>query len=82
MKVRHEVTGIHPERKTVSVKNLETGEEFEEGYDSPGLAVDEQGCLFLLRNGCNFFNLLQRQVPASRNMPSPILFGSAWDMKT
>ncbi len=40
MKVRHEVTGIHPERKTVSVKNLETGEEFEEGYDklilSPG----------------------------------------------
>ena len=40
MKVRHEVTGIHPERKTVSVKNLETGEKFEEGYDklilSPG----------------------------------------------
>ena len=40
MKVRHEVTAIHPERKTVSVKNLETGEEFEEGYDklilSPG----------------------------------------------
>ena len=40
MKVRHEVTGIHPERKTVSVKNLETGEEFEESYDklilSPG----------------------------------------------
>ena len=40
MKVRHEVTGLHPERKTVSVKNLETGEEFEESYDklilSPG----------------------------------------------
>ncbi len=40
MKVRHEVTGIHPERKTVSVKKLETGEEFEESYDklilSPG----------------------------------------------
>ena len=40
MKVRHEVTGIHPDRKTVSVKNLETGEEFEESYDklilSPG----------------------------------------------
>ena len=40
MKVRHEVTAIHPEEKTVSVKNLETGEEFKERYDklilSPG----------------------------------------------
>ena len=40
MKVRHEVTAIHPERKAVSVKNLETGELFEESYDklllSPG----------------------------------------------
>ncbi len=40
MKVRHEVTAIHRDRKTVSVKNLETGEEFEENYDklilSPG----------------------------------------------
>lgn len=40
MKVRHEVTAIHPERNTVSVTNLETGEKFEESYDklllSPG----------------------------------------------
>ena len=40
MKVRHEVTAIHPDKKTVSVKNLETSEEFEESYDklllSPG----------------------------------------------
>ncbi len=40
MKVRHEVTAIHPERKTVSVRNLKTGEVFEERYDklllSPG----------------------------------------------
>ena len=40
MRVRHEVTAIHPDQKTVSVKNLETGEEFEESYDklilSPG----------------------------------------------
>ena len=40
MKVRHEVTAIHPDRKTVSVKNLQTGEKFEESYDklilSPG----------------------------------------------
>ena len=33
MKVHHEVTAIHPDRKTVSVKNLETGEQFEESYD-------------------------------------------------
>ena len=40
MKVHHEVTVIHPDQKTISVKNLETGEEFEEAYDklilSPG----------------------------------------------
>ena len=40
MKVHHEVTAIHPAKNTVSVKNLETGEEFEESYDklllSPG----------------------------------------------
>lgn len=40
MKVRHEVTAIHPDKKTVTVKNLETGEIFEESYDklllSPG----------------------------------------------
>lgn len=40
MKVRHEVLSLHPERKTVTVKNLETGEKFEESYDklilSPG----------------------------------------------
>ncbi|MDD6160728.1 MAG: FAD-dependent oxidoreductase, partial [Oscillospiraceae bacterium] len=40
MKVRHEVTAIHPDKKTVSVTDLETGEAFEERYDklilSPG----------------------------------------------
>ena len=40
MKVHHEVTAIHPDLKTISVKNLETGEEFEVSYDklilSPG----------------------------------------------
>jgi len=38
--VSHEVTAIHPEQKTISVKNINTGEEFEEKYDklllSPG----------------------------------------------
>lgn len=60
MKVRHEVTAIHPEEKTVSVKNLETGEEFKERYDKlllspgakptqprlPGVGIDK---LFTLR---------------------------------
>ena len=40
MKVHHEVIEIHPDQKTISVKNLETGEEFKETYDklilSPG----------------------------------------------
>lgn len=40
MKVRHEVQAIHPEEHTVTVKNLETGDVFEESYDklllSPG----------------------------------------------
>lgn len=40
MKVRHEVTAIYPDRKAVSVKNLITGDEWEESYDklilSPG----------------------------------------------
>lgn len=40
MRINHEVTAIDPEHKTVTVKNLVTGEEFEETYDklilSPG----------------------------------------------
>lgn len=40
MKVHHEVTAIHPDRKIVCVRNLKTGEAFEESYDklilSPG----------------------------------------------
>ena len=40
MRVRHEVTAIHPDKKAVSVTDLETGEVFEESYDklilSPG----------------------------------------------
>ena len=40
MKVHHEVIAIHPDQKSVSVKDLETGATFEESYDklllSPG----------------------------------------------
>ena len=63
MKVHHEVTAIHPERKTVSVKNLENAEEFEESYDklllSPGakpvlpkISGIGNEKLFTLRIGC------------------------------
>lgn len=68
MKVRHEVTAIHPEEKTVSVKNLETGEEFEESYDKlilspgakptqprlPGVGLDK---LFTLRTVEDTFHI-------------------------
>ena len=60
VRVRHEVTALHPDKKTVSVKNLKTGEEFEENYDKlllspgarpvqpnlPGVGIDN---LFTLR---------------------------------
>ena len=60
MKIYHEVISIHPERKTVLVKNLENGEIFEENYDKlilspgakptqprlPGVGIDK---LFTLR---------------------------------
>lgn len=60
MKVLHEVTAIHHDRKTVSVRNLKTGEEFEEGYDKlilspcakptqPKLSGMEADKLFTLR---------------------------------
>ena len=60
MKIHHEVISIHPDRKTVSVKNLENDEIFEETYDKlilspgakptqpnlPGVGIDN---LFTLR---------------------------------
>ena len=60
MKVHHEVIAIHPDKKTVSVKNLETSEEFEESYDKlllspgakpvwPGLPGMDSDRLFTLR---------------------------------
>ena len=79
MRVRHEVTAIHPEGKTVSVKNLETGEEFEERYDKlilspgakpaqprlPGVGLDR---LFTLRTVEDTFRIkdfIQKDHPRS-----------------
>ncbi len=61
VKVLHEVTAINRDRKSLSVKNLETGEEFEDSYDKlvlspgaeplrpgiPGISSDK---IFTLRN--------------------------------
>lgn len=60
MMVHHEVTAIHPERKAITVRNLETGAVFDESYDKlllspgaqptqpklPGIGIDK---LFTLR---------------------------------
>lgn len=60
MKVNHEVAAIRPDKRTVEVRNLNTGEVFEEGYDKliistgakptqprlPGVGMDK---LFTLR---------------------------------
>ncbi len=68
IKVHHEVITIHPERNAVSVKNQETGEEFEESYDKlllspgakptvpklPGVGIDK---LFTLRTVEDTFRL-------------------------
>jgi len=82
MKVHHEVTAIHPDRKTVSVKNIKTGEMFEESYDklllSPGakpvwpdLPGMESRKLFTLRTVEDTFRLkefVERHKPKSAVM--------------
>lgn len=83
MKVRHEVTAIHPDRKTVSVKNLQTGEKFEESYDKlilspgakptqprlPGVGLDSQ-------DDANHTRLQSLQnslrIPAFQNAPQQV----------
>ena len=87
MKVRHEVTAIHPDKKTVSVTNLETGEEFEEGYDKlilspgakptqprlPGVGLDK---LFTLRTVEDTFRIKEY---IDRNHPrSAVLAGGGF----
>lgn len=85
MKVRHEVTAIHPNRKTVSVKNLETGENFEESYDKlilspgakptqprlPGVGLSK---LFTLRTVENTFRIKEY---INTHHPSPLCWQAA-----
>ena len=87
MKVRHEVTAIHTDRKTVSVKNLQTGEEFEESYDklilSPGakptqprLPGVEIGKLFTLRTVEDTFRI--KDYINKNNPKSAVLAGGGF----
>ncbi len=79
MKVRHEVTAIHPERKTVAVKNLATGEEFEEDYDKlilspgakptqprlPGVGIDKVFTLRTVEDTFRIKNYIDEHGPKS-----------------
>ena len=82
MKVRHEVTAIHPENKTVSVKNLETGAVFEESYDKlllspgakpvwpnlPGMDSDKLFTLRTVEDTLRIKEFLDRNKPRSAVM--------------
>ena len=87
MKVRHEVTALHPDRKTVSAKNLETGEEFEESYDKlilspgakptqprlPGVGLEK---LFTLRTVEDTFRI--KEYINTRHPKSAVLAGGGF----
>ena len=87
MKVHHEVTAIHPDRKTVSVKNLESGEKFEESYDklllSPGakpvwpdLPGMDSEKLFTLRTVEDTFRI--KDFAAQRKPKSAVMVGGGF----
>ena len=87
VRVHHEVTAIHPENKTVSVTNLETGEQFEEHYDklllSPGarptqprLAGAEHERIFTLRTVEDTLRI--RQFVEEKRPKSAVLAGGGF----
>ena len=79
MKIRHEVTAIHPEQKTVTVRNLETGAVFEESYDKlllspgarptqpdlPGIGLDRLFTLRTVEDTFRIHNFINQQKPRS-----------------
>ena len=86
MKIHHEVISIHPDRKTVSVKNLENDEIFEETYDKlilspgakptqpnlPGVGLDN---LFTLRT---VEDTIQMKEYINKNHPQVCCTGWWW----
>ena len=79
MKTYHEVTAIDPEKKTVSVKNLETGETFETPYDKlilspgakptqpklPGVGMDRVFTLRTVEDTFRIKEYIRREQPRS-----------------
>ncbi|WP_312938519.1 FAD-dependent oxidoreductase [Oscillibacter sp.] len=79
MRVRHEVTAIHPERKTVTVRKLESGEEFEESYDKlllapgakptqpelPGVGLHKLFTLRTVEDTLGIREFVEKEVPKS-----------------
>ena len=87
IKVHHEVTAIHPEIKTVSVRNLETGDEFTEAYDklilAPGAKPAQPGLsgigidrLFTLRTVEDTFRI--REYIRENRPESAVLAGGGF----
>ena len=87
MRVHHEVTAVHREKKTVSVRNLETGAEFEESYDklilSPGAKPTQPklpgagiGKLFTLRTVEDCFKI--RNYVVENKPGSAVLAGGGF----
>ena len=79
IRVRHEVTAIHRDRKTVSVTNLATGEIFEESYDKlllapgakpvqpklPGIGLDKVFTLRTVEDTFRIKNYINTHKPRS-----------------
>lgn len=79
MKVHHEVTALYPEKHMVSVKNLETGEEFQKTYDKlilspgakptqpklPGTNIDKLFTLRTVEDTLRIKDYIQKNQPKS-----------------
>ena len=79
MRVRHEVTAIHPAEKTVDVRNLATGETFKEHYDKlilspgakptqpalPGVGIDRLFTLRTVEDTLKVREFIERHHPKS-----------------
>jgi len=87
MRVRHEVSALHPESKTVTVRNLDTGDVFEESYDQlllapgakpvlPPLPGREHPRLYTLRTVEDTLRI--RQAIDREQMKSALLIGGGF----
>lgn len=79
MKVKHEVTAIDTDKKIVTVKNLNTGDVFEEGYDKlvistgakpakpnlPGIELDDLFTLRTVEDTLKIHEFVQKKRPKS-----------------